>query len=133
MSANNLQNGTQFEFIINAIKEIRSNNKHPDNQTIFHHITKTAAANMDHGQIDELISKILKNGLIYDTNHQKRYIILLWRQQITIMEKLVITQMSSVLEITIALLDVVTLHHHIKILIVQPRNLKLLQSFLHQK
>ena len=33
MSANNLQNEIQFEFIINAIKEIRNNNKRPDNQT----------------------------------------------------------------------------------------------------
>ena len=41
MSANNLKNEIQFEFIINAIKEIRSNNKRPNNQTIFDHITKT--------------------------------------------------------------------------------------------
>ena len=40
MSANNLKNEIQFEFIINAIKEIRSNNKRPNNQTIFDHITK---------------------------------------------------------------------------------------------
>ena len=71
MSANNLQNKIQFEFIINAIKEIRNNNKHPDNQTIFDHITKTAATNMDHGQIDELISNMLKNGLIYDKPSKK--------------------------------------------------------------
>ena len=64
MSANNLQNESQFEFIINAIKEIR-NNKNPVNQTIFNHVTKTAATNMDHSHIDELISSMLKNGLIY--------------------------------------------------------------------
>ena len=52
MSANSLQNEIQFEFIINAIKEIRSNNKRPDNQSIFDHVTKTAASNMDHSQID---------------------------------------------------------------------------------
>ena len=40
-------------------------------QTIFHHITKTAAANMDHGQIDELISNMLKSGLIYDKPSKK--------------------------------------------------------------
>ena len=34
MSANNLKNEIQFEFIINTIKEIRNNNKRPDNQTI---------------------------------------------------------------------------------------------------
>ena len=33
MSANNLQNEIQFEFIINAIKDILNNNKCPDNQT----------------------------------------------------------------------------------------------------
>ena len=33
MPANILQNEIQFEFIINAIKEIRNNNKRPDNQT----------------------------------------------------------------------------------------------------
>ena len=33
MSANNLQNEIQFEFIINAIKDILNNNKRPDNQT----------------------------------------------------------------------------------------------------
>ena len=58
MSANNLQNEIQFEFIIYAIKEIRNNNKRPDNQTIFDHITKAAATNMDHGQIDELLSNM---------------------------------------------------------------------------
>ena len=29
-----------------------------DNQTIFDHITKAAATNMDHGQIDELLSNM---------------------------------------------------------------------------
>ena len=53
MSANNLRNEIQFEFIINAIKEIQNNNKHPDNQTISNYTTITAATNMDHGQIDE--------------------------------------------------------------------------------
>ena len=48
MSANNLQNESQFEIIINAIKEIRNNNKRLDNQTISDHLTKTAATNMDH-------------------------------------------------------------------------------------
>ena len=71
MSANNLQNEIQFHFIINALKEIRNNNKRPDNQTIFDHITKTAAASMDHSQIDELISNMLKNGLIYDKPSKK--------------------------------------------------------------
>ena len=71
MSANNLQNEIQFHFIINALKEIRNNNKRPDNQTIFDHITKTAAANMDHSRIDELISNMLKNGLIYDKPSKK--------------------------------------------------------------
>ena len=71
MSANNLKNEIQFEFIINTIKEIRNNNKRPDNQTIFDHITKSAATNMDHGQIDELISNMLKNGLIYDKPSKK--------------------------------------------------------------
>ena len=33
MSANNLQNEIQFEFTINAIKDILNNNKRPDNQT----------------------------------------------------------------------------------------------------
>ena len=61
MSANNLQNKIQFEFIINAIKEIRNNSKRPDNQTICDHITKTPVTNMDHSQIDELISNLLKN------------------------------------------------------------------------
>ena len=60
MSPNNLQNEIEFEFIINAVKEIRNNNKRPDNQTIFDHFTKTAAANMNHSQIDELISNMLK-------------------------------------------------------------------------
>ena len=40
MSANSLQNEILFEFIINVIKEIRNNNKRPDNQTIFDHILK---------------------------------------------------------------------------------------------
>ena len=71
MSANNLQNEIQFHFIINALKEIRNNNKRPDNQTNFDHITKTAAASMDHSQIDELISNMLKNGLIYDKPSKK--------------------------------------------------------------
>ena len=71
MSANNLQNESQFEIIINAIKEIRNNNKRLDNQTIFDHLTKTAATNMDHSQTDELISSILKNGLIYDKPSKK--------------------------------------------------------------
>ena len=53
MSANNLQNESQFEFIINAVKEIRHNNKRPDNQTIFDHITKAVATNIDHSQIGE--------------------------------------------------------------------------------
>ena len=35
------------------------------------HITKMAAANMDHSQIDELISNMLKNGLIYDKPSKK--------------------------------------------------------------
>ena len=104
MSANNLQNEIQFEFIINAIKEIRNNNKRPDNQTIFDHVTKTAATNMDHGLIDELISSMLNNGLIYDKPSKKVHHFLLWRQQITIKKKLVITQ-TSILETTIALLD----------------------------
>ena len=52
MSDNNLHNEIQFEFIINAIIEIR-NNKRPDNQTILDYVTKTAATNMDHSQIDE--------------------------------------------------------------------------------
>ena len=60
MSPNNLQNEIEFEFIINAVKEIRNNNKRPDNQTIFDHFTKTAATNMNHSQIDELISNMLK-------------------------------------------------------------------------
>ena len=60
MSPNNLQNEIEFEFIINAVKEIRNNNKRPDNQTIFDHFTKTAATNMNHSQIDELISSMLK-------------------------------------------------------------------------
>ena len=71
MSANNLQNKIQFEFIINAIKEIRNNNKRPDNQPIFDHITKTTATNMDHSQIDESISNMLKNGLIYHKPSRK--------------------------------------------------------------
>ena len=71
MSANNLQNESQFEIIINAIKEIRNNNKRLDNQTISDHLTKTAATNMDHSQTDELISSILKNGLIYDKPSKK--------------------------------------------------------------
>ena len=75
MSANNLQNEIQFEFIINAIKEMRNNNKHPYNQTNFDNVTKTAATNMDHSQIDELISSMLKNGLKYDKPSKKRYII----------------------------------------------------------
>ena len=48
MSANNLQNESQFEFIINAIKQIRNNNKRPKNQTIFDHVIKTVATNMGH-------------------------------------------------------------------------------------
>ena len=128
MSANNLQNESQFEFIINAIKEIRNNNKRQDNQTIFDHVTKTVTANMDHSQIDELISSMLKSRLIFGKSSSKVHNILLWRQQITIKK----TQ-ALILETTIALLDVVTFHHHMKILVAQPRNLKLLQISLHHK
>ena len=71
MSANNLQNEIQFEFTINTTNEIRNNNKHSDNQTIFDHITKTAATKMDLSQIDELISSMLENGLIYDKPSKK--------------------------------------------------------------
>ena len=124
MSDNNLHNEIQFEFIINAIIEIRNNNKRPDNQTILDYVNKTAATNMDHSQIDELVSIMLKNGPIYDKPSKKAHHILLWRQQITIKKKLVITQ-TSILETAIALLDVVTLHHHINILTVQSRNRKL--------
>ena len=79
MSANNLQNEIQFEFIINAIKEIRNNTKRPGNQTIFDRITKTTATNVDHSQIDELISNMLKNGLLYDNPSKKVHHFLLWR------------------------------------------------------
>ena len=53
------------------MKEIQDNNKRPDNQTISNYITKTAATNVDHGQIDELISNMLKNGLIYNKPSKK--------------------------------------------------------------
>ena len=55
MSENNLQNEIQFEFIVNAIKEIRNNSKRLDNQPVFDLVTKTVATNLDHSQIDELI------------------------------------------------------------------------------
>ena len=42
---------------------------------------------MDHSQIDELISNMLKNRLIYGKPSKKVRHILLWRQQITIMKK----------------------------------------------
>ena len=71
MSANNLQNEIQLEFVINAIKEIRNNNKRPNNQIIFDHVTKMAPTNMDHSQIDELIGSMLNNGLIYDKPSKK--------------------------------------------------------------
>ena len=96
------------------------------------HITKTAATNMDHSQIDELISNVLKKWTNIRQTLKKIHHILLWRQQVTIMKKPVITQ-TSILETAIALLHVVTLCHHIKILIGQPRNLKLLEIFLHHR
>ena len=55
MPENNLQNEIQFEFIVNAIKEIRNNSKRLDNQPVFDRVTKTVATNLDHSQIDELI------------------------------------------------------------------------------
>ena len=70
MLANNLQNEIQFEFIINAIKEIRNDKERSNSQTIFF-VTKTAVTNMDHGQIDELFSSMLKNGQIYDKLSKK--------------------------------------------------------------
>ena len=72
MSGNYLQNEIQFEFIINIIKEIRNKDKRPDNQTIFDHVTKTAATNMDHSQINELISS-MKWTIVRQTI-KKRYI-----------------------------------------------------------
>ena len=72
MSVNNLQNEIQFEFIINIIKEIRNKDKRPDNQTIFDHVTKTAATNMDHSQINELISS--KKWTNVRQTIKKRYI-----------------------------------------------------------
>ena len=68
MSANNLQNEIQFA---NAFKEIRHNNKLPDNRTNLDHITKTPTTNMNHSQTDELISTKLKNALIYDKPSRK--------------------------------------------------------------
>ena len=60
MSAINLQHEIQFEFIKNSIKE------RPDNQKILKHANKTKVKNMDHSETDELISDMLKNGMVCD-------------------------------------------------------------------
>ena len=80
------------------------------------HITKTAAANMDHSQIDELISNMLKNGLIYDKPTKKDTSYFIMEATNNDMKKPVITQ-TLILETKVVLLDVVTFHHHIKILL----------------
>ena len=74
---------------------------------------------------------MLKNGLIYDKPSKKGTSYFIMEATNNDHEKA--GDNTSILETTIALLNVVNLHHHIKILIVQPRNLKLLQIFLHHK
>ena len=64
MSAINLQHQIQFEFIRNEIKELTTESKRLDIQTIFKHATKPAVTNMDHGQTDEFISNMLKKGMV---------------------------------------------------------------------
>ena len=74
---------------------------------------------------------MLKNGRIYDKPSKKGTSYFIMEATNNNHEKA--GGNTSILETTIALLNVVNLHHHIKILIVQPMNLKLLQIFLHHK
>ena len=88
---------------------------------------------MDHGQIDQLISNMLNNGLIYDKPSKKGTSYFIMEATNNDLEKA--GDNADVVNIgnNNCFARCSTLHHHIKILIVQPRNLKLLQSFLHHK
>ena len=67
----NSENETEFNFILNVIKEIRAASKRPDNQAILDHINKTSATNMDRNHIDEIISSMLEKQLIYGKSSKK--------------------------------------------------------------
>ena len=67
----NLENETEFHFILNVIKEISEASKQTDDQAILDHINKTSATNMDCNHIDEIISSMLEKQVIYDKPSKK--------------------------------------------------------------
>ena len=110
MSAINQQHKVQLEFIRNKIKEVRTKIKRLDIQTIFKHATKATVTNMDHSRTVELISNMLKKGMV-PANLKKVHYILCLKQQLTVRKKLFTTQMSM-LERAIAFPGALIFHRY---------------------
>ena len=55
-----------MKLLLNLLETIRNNNKRSDEQSVFEHINKTSATNIDQKYITSVIEVMLNKNLIYD-------------------------------------------------------------------